>query len=91
MKSILIILAWKDLRKHFCITVDIDTANSINIHISEGKRMKFKEILSGLHIWNPLAVKIGRVRSTSKYISVNSFIYLIVGNKQHFKERHISG
>jgi hypothetical protein len=46
------ILAWADVRKRFCITADTAEEHAINVHVDDRKVIKFKEIGSGLYLFN---------------------------------------
>ena len=46
------ILAWCDVRRKFRITTDTNAEAAINVHISKNHTIKFKEVESGLYIYN---------------------------------------
>ena len=50
--SMVNILAWCDVRRKFRITTDTDAEAAINVHISKNHTIKFKEVESGLYIYN---------------------------------------
>ena len=79
------------MRKKFRITSDTDVDNSINVHLSKTKIMKFLEIASGLYIWRPEGVTVDGDKHTNKPISAYSFLNLVSRNKKHFTARHIAG
>ena len=81
------ILLWKDVRKMFRIIADTDEDNSINVHLTKTRLMKFMEIVSGLYIWRPEGVKVDGDNTSSKPISAYSFLNLVIGNKKHFTAR----
>ena len=90
-KSKFNILSWADVRKKFRITSDTDKEDSINVHLSRNKIMKFVEISSGLYIWRPKGVVLDEDKNTNKHISAYSFLNLVSGNKKHFSARQIAG
>ena len=45
------ILAWKDVRERFRITADTSNANEIVVHLNNDKEMVFKEVESGLYLY----------------------------------------
>ena len=44
------ILAWSDVRKKFCIVVDIAVENAIVVYEGEEKLVKFVQVRSGLYL-----------------------------------------
>ena len=44
------ILAWIDVRKRFCITVNTAKENIIHVHTGERRIIKFVEVKSGLYL-----------------------------------------
>ena len=50
--SMVNILAWCDVRKKFRITTDTNIETTINVHINKNHIIKFREVESGLYIYN---------------------------------------
>ena len=48
-ESMLNILSFKDVRKHFRITIDTAVENCINVHLMDGTVLRFEEVESGLY------------------------------------------
>ena len=76
------ILSFKDVRNKFRITVDTAIENTINVHISQDKVLRFEEVESGLYL----------LRS-DKYIknkvSAYSFLTLVRANKENFTAKQV--
>ena len=80
--SMMNILSFKDVRKHFRITMDTDVENVINVHMKCGKVLKFEEVESGLYLLHTNNI-------TSKKVSAYSFLTLVKSNKANFTSRQI--
>ena len=76
------ILSFKDVRNKFRITVDTAIENTINVHISQNKVLRFEEVESGLYL----------LRS-NKYIknkvSAYSFLTLVKANKKKITAKQV--
>ena len=84
-ESKLNILIWSDVRKRFRITSDTAISNSIFVHLDNGKKMEFKEIQSGLYMWNP----IGESNINNVKVSRYSFLNLVSSNKKSFTKDEV--
>ena len=49
--SMMNILAWRDVRRRFRITVDTDVDNGIHMHLKDGRNLDFMEVESGLYMF----------------------------------------
>ena len=86
-KSKFNILFWTDVRKKLRITADTDEDDSISVHLTKDRVIKFKEIKPGLYLWKPEGINVDGDKNSSKPISAYSFLNLVSGNKQHFTKR----
>jgi hypothetical protein len=82
--SMVNILSWADVRKRFCITADTNDGAFINVHLDDGRILRFQEIESGLYLFN------NRTNKLKKPISGYSFLTLVKANKQAFTRREIA-
>jgi hypothetical protein len=83
--SMVNILAWSDVRKHFRITANTPRENTIVVHLEEGKTIKFKEIGFGLYLFDNKGV------NNKSSISGYSFLTLVRANKTNFTRRELQG
>ena len=90
-KSKFNILSWKNVRKKFRITANTDKDDSISVHLTKDRVMKFKDIKPGLYLWKPEGVNVDRSKHSSKPISAYYFFNLVSGNKRHFTKRQVAG
>ena len=70
------ILLSKDAMKYFRITIDTAVENTINLHLTDGKVLNFKDMESGLYL-----LHIGNHNNTTKNVSAYSFLTLVKANK----------
>ncbi len=77
------ILAWCDVRKKFCITVDSDEVAYIKIHLSLMKVIYFEEVLSSLYIFKQQPHQVDQ-----KLIGY-PFLTLAATNMSHFNKNEI--
>ena len=49
-ESMLNILAFSDVRKHFRVTMDTSVENKIRVHTKEGHVLEFEEVKLGLYL-----------------------------------------
>ena len=78
-KSMLNILAWSDVRKHYRITADTDKENAISVHMRDGSIIKFHEVSSGLYMYS-----MDKQYNGNKKVSGYSFLTLVKENKKCF-------
>ena len=78
-KSMLNILAWSDVRKHYRITADTDKENAISVHMRDGSIIKFHEVSSGLYMYS-----MNKQYNGNKKVSGYSFLTLVKENKKCF-------
>ena len=75
--SMLNILAFSDVRKHFRVTMDTSVENKIKVHMKEGHVLEFEEVKSGLYLLQNYNV-------SNKKVSAYSFLTLVKCNKANF-------
>ena len=71
------ILAWKDARERFRITVNTAKANEIVVRLSDNQKMVFKEVESGTFHYKLSS----QMNSTKKNVISYSFFTLVEANK----------
>ena len=85
-KSMMNILSMRDVTKKFRVTLDTEVEKSINVHVSDERVVKFKEVGNGLYIWNP---EDEETKLSNKKISSYSFLTLVEANKRNFTRREL--
>jgi len=83
-KSMLNILSFAEVRKKFRVTMDTSTDPSFNVHLNDGKIIKFVEIKSGLYLLDTSSY------DAIKKVSGYSFLSLVKGNKANFSRLDIT-
>ena len=81
-ESMLNILSFKDVRKHFRVTMDTSVENVIKVHLKCGNVIKFEEVDSGLYL-------LQKSNNNSKKVSAYSFLTLVKSNKSLFTSREV--
>ena len=81
-ESMLNIMSFKDVRKHFRITIDTDVENTVNVHLKCGKVLKFEEVESGLYL-------LRSNNESNKKVSAYSYLTLVKANKSQFTTREV--
>ena len=79
-KSLLNILSTRDVRKHFRVTMDTEVEAAMNVHLKDGKILKFKEVEPGLYMFCPII----KVKNNREKVSSYYFLTLVSGNKSNF-------
>ena len=79
-KSMLNILSFKDVRKHFRVIIDTSVENVIKVHLKCGNVIKFEEVESGLYL-------LQKSNNNSKNVSAYYFLTLVKSNKSLFTSR----
>ena len=79
------ILAWRDVRKRFRITADTEKGDEIIVHLSNKKKMVFKETDGDLYVYNMSR----NDKDTKNKISAYSFLTLVEANKKLYTNRQL--
>ena len=76
--SMLNILAFSDVRKHFRVTMDTSVTDTLKVHMKEGHVLELKEVMSGLYLLHDYDIP-------NKKVSTYSFLTLVKCNKENFR------
>ena len=79
-KSMLNILSFSDVRKHFRITLDTAVESTTKVHLSSTEVLRFEEVESGPYL-------LRRNKNIKKRVNAYSFLRLVCANKSHFTKR----
>ena len=85
--SMVNILSYADVRKRFRITSDTEKDSCINVHMDDGRTMKFREVKSGLYLHNQSDGE--KDNDTRNNVTEYTFLKLVSQNKKMFTRKEL--